>query len=1397
MEEYLIYLEQYYIHKNGFTKNNICKKCNSQMIFKERKHNDGIYELVLSCDDKNKKSCGIQFTIKLPKNINIFSEINKLKDKINLGLNHEILSKYINTDKFEDNSIHIKQIEELENLFIEINKIEENYNKIEEILKNQKELFDKQDLLLERVKEDINIVDKKTIIKEYLETNKKLKENYKEISIIKNSIKNISQTNPPEIIKGKNKMDKSKITSEDSEEKIFLPKTPPDKPPWWDGPDPRENDDELFDLELDDGSVVKVESLSPDSPRVFKQSAEEHILNELTNVEKLFQKNKDKFNQDEEEICKETVVWEELLKIKNSEEYYKRLKDISTNPKYEIFNQVHFHAGDEQQFERYGFIKSRYLKYTENPEENKELKLFNGYNLDTTYKTFEYIFNKLKKGIYVSFKNNELDTFIPFSNINYINNWSDVLEKSNPELLKTIVDKKKYGRNINVSDPSKWYANNCIFKTDNMKFKFKDYVSEGDKTVIPLKYFLIGFQNYMESKNLKLDDMDFFFNPRDFPILKKDYYEPYEQIFPDKQIEKEYQYKTFTPILSQSGNNNYDDLLSPTEDDMLRISKDIYPDSCKNKYIKDINFELDFSKKKPICVFRGSATGCGITTETNMRLKAAQMSYDLNEKGIDILDAKLTGWNKKPKMYNGQLDEIDTYKFPFKVDKKVNFMDLEEQSKHKYILNIDGHVKAFRLGNEFRMGSVILLVDSDYTLWFQKYLKDKVNYILIDKNLNNLEEKINWCIENEDKCKKISENGLKLYNDYLTPEKTYEYFYNLLISLSKIRKEPIIKENNMNLNIIVAYRNSSDDERRKQLLLFKSQMSIIFKERTNLNIFVIEQEENRDDYDTLPDIFKQEDTKMAKFNLGVLKNIGFSISDEYSRKNNFKEDKTYYVLSDVDLLPSYNLIDDYLKYPNKPIHLGNLGTRYNENDSDPNFLGGVISFKYEDFVECNGYPNNFWGWGGEDNVLLDRLKKNNIDIEKSQYPIVDLENLSIDKKQELLWKNKLKMNKDIKNAKRREDKIDNNWQKNGLQQIEDTYEIVEEVPDPDINNHIHHYKVFLKISDEEKKKKYKKSEEKEYIKFKFGSKEGSDLSNFAPIKVILRGKTYKTGEHAFHGLKYIYVSTFTKGKRKDDLINYAKKFEGDNPEFKTSSDAKKAGGKQGFELNKNEIMKWNKKSMDVQYRISKYKVDNNKNIYKLLENNKDTIFIHQDNRANEKTIWGARIKDGKQIGKNELGKTWMRIRDEHKKEEPKKEEPKKEEPKKEEPTELEEVKGFKKNMKVSWTNKKGDIFIGDIKELKERFAIVINQDKKEMKLPYLKLTEYKEPEKKETPKKESKPEKKVELEKDDFREGDKVKWIDSKGNQEGTITKKNAKTVEIKSIKGENKRVPYKKLGKI
>ena len=187
-----------------------------------------------------------------------------------------------------------------------------------------------------------------------------------------------------------------------------------------------------------------------------------------------------------------------------------------------------------------------------------------------------------------------------------------------------------------------------------------------------------------------------------------------------------------------------------------------------------------------MCVFRGSATGCGTTIDTNMRLKAAQLSYEWeksgefkNKDGENILDAKLTAWNKKPKIYEGEFDEINIKDFKFETGKS-NFMDLKEQSKHKYILNIDGHVKAFRLGNELRMGSVILLVDSPYTLWFQDKLKEYEHYVPVNDDLSNLKDRLQWCLDNDDKCKEIANNAKKFYDKHSSREGTYNYFNNLI-----------------------------------------------------------------------------------------------------------------------------------------------------------------------------------------------------------------------------------------------------------------------------------------------------------------------------------------------------------------------------------------------------------------------------------------------------------------------------------------------------------------------------------------------------------------------------------------------------------------------------------------
>jgi predicted NAD-dependent protein-ADP-ribosyltransferase YbiA (DUF1768 family) len=167
----------------------------------------------------------------------------------------------------------------------------------------------------------------------------------------------------------------------------------------------------------------------------------------------------------------------------------------------------------------------------------------------------------------------------------------------------------------------------------------------------------------------------------------------------------------------------------------------------------------------------------------------------------------------------------------------------------------------------------------------------------------------------------------------------------------------------------------------------------------------------------------------------------------------------------------------------------------------------------------------------------------------------------------------------------------------------------------------------------------------EILKFYSKSKDGQCLSNFADIEIQLENKIFSTGEHAFHYMKYYNASKYANSdKRKNELLNYAKKFEKPSV-FKSSLDAKKGGGKKGFLLEPGEITNWNDESVEVQNEICKYKYNNCNEVKKFLDENKNKYLLHQDNRANENTIWGGREdkKTGKIIGQNKLGQIWLEL----------------------------------------------------------------------------------------------------------------------------------------------------------
>ena len=114
-------------------------------------------------------------------------------------------------------------------------------------------------------------------------------------------------------------------------------------------------------------------------------------------------------------------------------------------------------------------------------------------------------------------------------------------------------------------------------------------------------------------------------------------------------------------------------------------------------------------------------------------------------------------------------------------------------------------------------------------------------------------------------------------------------------------------------------------------------------------------------------IIEQLDDK--SFNRGKLLNVGYKCA--------LKKGCDYFVFHDVDMLPE----DVDYSYSDKPLH---LATHLQENDYETSFFdyfGGVTLFNKIDFETINGFSNEYWGWGFEDDDLLIRCLESNLELD--------------------------------------------------------------------------------------------------------------------------------------------------------------------------------------------------------------------------------------------------------------------------------------------------------------------------------------------------------------------------------------------------------------------------------
>lgn len=116
-------------------------------------------------------------------------------------------------------------------------------------------------------------------------------------------------------------------------------------------------------------------------------------------------------------------------------------------------------------------------------------------------------------------------------------------------------------------------------------------------------------------------------------------------------------------------------------------------------------------------------------------------------------------------------------------------------------------------------------------------------------------------------------------------------------------------------------------------------------------------------------IIEQDKTEL--FNRGLLCNIGFSL---------YHKDCNYTCIHDIDM------IGEDFDYSYEPIvtHLSALSKTRNYEEWYDDYLGGVTLFPNNIFLKINGFSNQYWGWGREDDDISIRCKAMECKVQRKQ-----------------------------------------------------------------------------------------------------------------------------------------------------------------------------------------------------------------------------------------------------------------------------------------------------------------------------------------------------------------------------------------------------------------------------
>lgn len=382
--------------------------------------------------------------------------------------------------------------------------------------------------------------------------------------------------------------------------------------------------------------------------------------------------------------------------------------------------------------------------------------------------TAKYLYYKIRSGIYCEIKNNTLVKFFIFVNPNYNNKWKSVtfrglrnyknktleeIHKLKPQndlsleeyskfksFYLSLLNKKNI-REENYLPIEKWWCN--AFLIDNVLKKYPDSPIIGTSHCQEIMTLLLEVCN-----GRKVKDCKFFINKRDHPVLKEDLSFPYDFL----NVEKNWMNgigKTFAPILSWTGSNDFQDILIPNVDD---ISSAI---NYSHENIGENDFPKIWEDREDKAIFLGSTTGPP-RSKNNQRVQLSK----LIKENPDVLEGGITLVN-----YRDKVEENNLVEFTIEPIEIVNKMPMLDQTYCKYAINVDGHAAAYRTSVLHYLKFLVFRVDSlpsrEYIgeLWVDKIFKEGEDYVKIKYDMSDLVKKIKYYAKNDELAMDIVNNA--------------------------------------------------------------------------------------------------------------------------------------------------------------------------------------------------------------------------------------------------------------------------------------------------------------------------------------------------------------------------------------------------------------------------------------------------------------------------------------------------------------------------------------------------------------------------------------------------------------------------------------------------------------